>query len=248
MTRLENVSSVTLAGTGSITPLQLRDTSFTVYGFNSNEQYEGMLISLIPTSGTKVKVVDVNCDDGTNPTTNFGEYRLGSDTLAPNTGTRVLAGRQSSSAFSSLNVPFVNDLTWQTTDGTMNVTPIVVTTGMEWDYVNGILYYSFSNMKLLPRNAADFAGVSSREEALFAEVSLYPNPASSNVSLSWANLTEEMLSCSIMDIHGRVVYSTTLNGNNGVETISVNELPNGLYFCSIQARDAQQVIKLQVNH
>jgi hypothetical protein len=248
MTRLENVSSVTLAGTGSITPLQLRDTSFTVYGFNSNEQYEGMLISLIPTSGTKVKVVDVNCDDGTNPTTNFGEYRLGSDTLAPNTGTRVLAGRQSSSAFSSLNVPFVNDLTWQTTDCTINFTPNVVTTGLEWDYVNGILYYSFSNMKLLPRNAADFAGVSSREEALFAEVSLYPNPASSNVSLSWANLTEEMLSCSIMDIHGRVVYSTTLNGNNGVETISVNELPNGLYFCTIQARDAQQVIKLQVNH
>jgi DNA/RNA endonuclease YhcR with UshA esterase domain len=248
MTRLENISSVTMAGTGSITPLQLRDTSFAVYGFNSNEQYEGMLVSIIPTSGTKVKVVDVNCDDSTNPATNFGEYRLGSDTLAPNTGTRVLAGRQSSSAFSSLNVPFVNSANWQTTDGTMNVTPVIVTTGMEWDYVNGIMYYSFSNMKLLPRNAGDFAGVSSRQNDLLANLSLYPNPAMDQVLLSWSHLAEEAVTCSVMDIHGRVVSRSDLSGSTGNLQLSVSELPNGMYFCVIRGRDAQQVLKLQVNH
>lgn len=250
MTRLENISSVTMAGTGSITPLQLRDSSFTVYGFNSNEQYEGMLVSIIPTTGTKVKVVDVNCDDSPTPTTNFGEYRIGADTLSPGSGTRVLAGRQSSSAFSSLNVPFVNDASWQTTDGTMNVTPIVVTVGMEWDYVNGIMYYSFSNMKLLPRNAGDFAGVNGRTEieSLQGTISLYPNPAANTANLVWNNLAEELISCTLTDLSGRVVYTTSLNGMNGNHALALNNLSNGMYFCTLNTGTASRVIKLQVNH
>ncbi len=250
MTRLENISSVVMAGTGSITPLQLRDSSFTVYGFNSNEQYEGMLVSVIPTTGTKVKVVDVNCDDGTNPTTNFGEYRIGADTLSPNSGTRVLAGRQSSSAFSSLNVPFVNDATWQTTDGTMNVTPIVVTVGTEWDFVNGIMYYSFSNMKLLPRNAGDFAGVNGRTEItnLQGTITLYPNPANSNATLVWNNLSEEVTSVSLTDLSGRTISTQSLTGLNGMHSLNLNTLPNGLYFCTLKTANSSEVIKLQVNH
>lgn len=248
MTRLENISSVTTAGTGSITPLQLRDSAFTTFEFNSDEQYEGMLISIIPTTGTKVKVVDVNCDDGTNPTTNFGEYRIGSDTLSPNSGTRVLAGRQSSSAFSSLNVPFVNSINWQTTDGTMNVTPIVVTVGMEWDYVQGILYYSFSNMKLLPRNAGDFAGVNSRTELLDGTLMVYPNPAAAQTTLSWQNLTDNQFTCTLTDLSGRVVYTTELSGNSGTHSLSTAHLPSGMYFCTISGKTAREVIKIQVNH
>jgi len=250
MTRLENISNVVVSGSGTIAPVQLRDTTFTTYGFNSNEQYEGMFISIIPTSGTKVKVVDKNCDDGTNPTTNFGEYRIGSDTLAPNSGTRVLAGRQSSSAFSSLNVPFVNDIIWQTTDGTMNVTPTVVTVGMEWEYVNGIMYYSFSNMKLLPRNAGDFATPVSRDAFNKMEgiISLYPNPAHSVATIAWNDLLEEATVCTLSDLSGKVLYSQNVSGENGSVSFSLDHISNGMYFCTITTRNSSQVIKLLVNH
>lgn len=250
MTRLENISNVVVSGTGTISALQLRDTTFTSYGFNSNEQYEGMLVSILPTSGTKVKVVDTNCDDGTNPGTNFGEYRIGSDTLAPNSGTRVLAGRQSSSAFSSLNVPFVNDIMWQTTDGTMNVTPVVVNVGMEWDYVNGIIYYSFSNMKLLPRNSGDFSTPISRNALASMEgsIAVYPNPAQSEAILVWNQLTESPSFYTLTDLSGKVLISQEVSGVSGQLTLSLQNIPNGMYFCTLSGDNTSKVIKLLVNN
>jgi len=247
MTRLENISSVTQAGTGMIAPLQLKDTTFTTYNYTGNESYEGMLVTILPVSGPKLKVVDWNCDNSITPTTNFGEYRLGSDTLAPNTGTRVLAGRQSTSAFSSLNVSYVNDLIWQTTDGTMNATPYVVTTGLPFDSVSGIIYYSFSNLKLLPRNNSDFFGGPLARTSVIenANLNVYPNPAQNQVTLQWEN-NAGIDAYQIMDISGRVLISNVVDSTAGMEKISLDKLSSGLYLLSVQQGDARQVIRLQV--
>jgi hypothetical protein len=121
---------------------------------------------------------------------------------------------------------------------------------MEWDFVNGIMYYSFSNMKLLPRNAGDFAGVNGRTEItnLQGSITLYPNPANSSATLVWNNLSEEVTSVSLTDLSGRTISSQSLTGLNGMHSLDLNNLPNGLYFCTLKTANSSEVIKLQVNH
>ena len=156
MTRMESISNVTKNGTGTITPLAVTPDSLAAYKFSRNEAYEGMLVTLAPAAtGKKLYIVDKNADG-----TNFGEYRVGRDVFSPNAGCRVLAGRQTSTTFSSLNVAYVNDSSWATTDGVMNVPACVVNYGDSLESITGIVYYAFSNMKLLPRNNADVTGFS----------------------------------------------------------------------------------------
>lgn len=161
MTRMESISNVTKNGTGTITALNVTPDSLATYKFSRNEAYEGMLVSLTPAAaGKKLYIVDKNADGS-----NFGEYRVGRDVFAPTAGCRVLAGRQTSSTFSSLNVSYVNDSTWATTDGVMNVPACAVNYGDSLESIQGIVYYAFSNMKLLPRSNADITGFSGANSA-----------------------------------------------------------------------------------
>ena len=109
---------MSVSGTGTITPLQLDPSVFSTYDFATNEAYEGMLVELTNPQG-QIQVVDANPD----APSNFAEWRLGTDQFDPPNGTRVLTGRVTNSAYSSLNVSFVNDVQWATTDGIMNVSP-----------------------------------------------------------------------------------------------------------------------------
>ena len=74
----------------------------------------------------------------------FGDYAVSNSASAPvwSSG-RVLAGRQSTTAYSSLNVQLVTDTTYASIDGEMDVTPIVVDNTMTFDAIDGILFYGF---------------------------------------------------------------------------------------------------------
>ncbi|GAB4374776.1 MAG: hypothetical protein Kow0075_00710 [Salibacteraceae bacterium] len=155
MTALTDITSVNVVGTGHISPLVLNPDSFTIYSA-SQEQFEGMLVKFQHPMNGPVYIVEKNADAITG--NNYGEYRIGTDqfNLA---GVRVLAGRQSGN--SSLYCSYVNDSLWATTNGTMGVRPYVVNYGDYMKSMSGILYYSFGNMKLLPRNnndVLDYAG------------------------------------------------------------------------------------------
>ncbi|MEX2596411.1 MAG: T9SS type A sorting domain-containing protein [Salibacteraceae bacterium] len=154
MTALNNIASVNITGTGNIDPVVLNPDSFSLYNA-SQEQYEGMLVEFEnPTSGERLFVVEQNADAVTS--NNYGEYRVGTDEFNPSSGIRVLAGREG--GYSSLYVSFVNDSIWATTNGIMNVDPFVVDYSHNLESITGILYYSFGNMKLLPRNNNDIIG------------------------------------------------------------------------------------------
>jgi PKD repeat protein len=154
MTALTDIASINILGTGSIDPLIVNPDSFSV--FNSNqEQFEGMLVTLEhPTAGERLYVVEQNADEITS--NNYAEYRVGTDQFNPTSGCRVITGRESGS--SSLYVSYVNDSLWATTNGTMMVDPYVIDYGHSLESMTGILYYSFGNMKLLPRNNDDVVG------------------------------------------------------------------------------------------
>lgn len=255
-TTLGNVTAVSIIGTGTIEPLYLDPSNFTSYGYASNEQYEGMLIGLINASG-KLFVVDPNAD----APSNFAEYRVGTDQFDPANGCRILAGRQNSSSFSSLNVSYVNDSMWATTAGTMNVPVLVVSDTVTMDTLVGMCYYSFSNIKLIPRNNADFKGINllpadttqdttgSYVGQLFANniVKLYPNPAINSVTVE-TNLDGMIYQIAIYDVEGREVFRRITRSKQ--EEIYTSSLTNGVYFVKVMAENGNtlEVNKLVVNH
>jgi DNA/RNA endonuclease YhcR with UshA esterase domain len=235
-TRL-NVTSVSVIGTGSIPALRLDPGLFTTYDLATNEAYESMLIAFASsTPGNKVYVVDQNADG---PPSDFAEYRVGLDAFDPATGSRVLAGRSTTSANSSLNVSYITDSTWITTDGLINPSiPIcIVYDGMSFDTIKGIMQYTFSNMKMTPRNNADFTGdpcILGRPSAAdAASIIVYPNPASSEVNVRYNLKTLTGAVVNMYDLTGRKVAGININEVSGVASMSVSNLPSGTYIVTV---------------
>ncbi len=231
LTRISNItnSAVVASGQPVPAPLELDPALFTTYsatGASQNEQYEGMLVKLKnPVAGQNLFVVDSNADAATNR--NNGEYRIGADVNDPNTGCRVLAGRQNSNTFSSLNVRYVNSPRWFTQDGQMNVPAEIVLPGSEVTFIQGVMTYSFGNMKLLPRNDLDITLLilSTRELTGNNQFGLFPNPAKETLHIKIeASSTSNV---EIFNAKGQKVLSTTVNGKDN--TIAIDKLVNGLY-------------------
>ena len=79
---------------------------------------------------------------------------------------------------------------------------------------------------------------------------IFPNPFSSIVSLSFNIGNEKLISISIIDVTGRIAKSILTNnlssGNNSID-LDLSELKNGMYFCKINSDKNSQTIKLLKN-
>jgi hypothetical protein len=94
--------------------------------------------------------------------------------------------------------------------------------------VTGIMDYSFSNFKLLPRDMNDVQISTSVEEINNISVNVYPNPASSFVAFE---LSENNFEVQLFDITGKTVKSVNSIGNR--LRVSTADLNNGIYFYSV---------------
>lgn len=240
-TRL-NVTNVTPNGTGTISPVSLDPSVFTTYDLATNEIYESMLVELKnSTPSTPIYVVDQNPD----APSNFAEWRVGSDQFDPSSGSRIISGRQTGSAFSSLNVSAVNDSMWEVTDGLMNVPVCVMHVGDQFDAIRGIMFYSFSNMKLAPRNNNDFTnGPACIITALDNEVNgdkivAYPNPTMGRLTVEYS--LHGNATVALMDLMGRNVASANLNGLNGSESLDLSNLPAGTYVMVVTGSNGERL-------
>jgi len=243
-TRIEAITSVAKNGTGTIAPIVLVADSFRKYSFTGTEPYEGMLVKFVGNSGSTLKVVNSNADDPSN----FAEYRVGPDTTDAGAGCRVIAGRVTSSVYSSLNVSYVNDTIWATISGVMKVAPIVVQKGDAMTSVTGIMDYSFSNCKLMPRNNADFenyvrlnVGVNSNAINV-GKVVAYPNPTSNQINFDYI-LPANAANCTIVvyDLLGKEVASTNINTLSGSVSMATSHLAQGTYLYSITSSNLGQL-------
>jgi predicted extracellular nuclease len=243
-TRIEAITSVAKNGTGIIAPIVLVADSFRKYSFTGTEPYEGMLVKFIGNSGSTLKVVNSNADDPSN----FAEYRVGPDTTDAGAGCRVIAGRVTSSVYSSLNVSYVNDTIWATISGVMKVAPIAVQKGDAMTSITGIMDYSFSNCKLMPRNNADFenyvrlnVGVNSNAINL-GKVVAYPNPTSNQINFDYI-LPANAANCAIVvyDLLGKVVANTNINTLSGSASMATSHLAQGTYIYSITSSNLGQL-------
>lgn len=94
--------------------------------------------------------------------------------------------------------------------------------------VTGIVDYSFSFFKLLPRDVNDIQLYTSIEEINNYKVSVYPNPVQNQINFE---LNASNFSVKIIDVTGKTISNnSTLSNKLKVNTSSLN---NGLYFYSV---------------
>lgn len=250
-TLLNDITTVNTLSTGntSITATEVAPDNFTAYDFQLNEPYESMLIKVKPSSTTNrgLFVVDENADDPND----FGEYRVGTDIFDPAVGCRVLAGRNTGSAPGSLNFSYVNDSAWATNSGIMNVSVYKVSYQDSMASVTGIMYYSFGNMKLLPRRNSDmesysgFYGFSVDVEGPLAgsAFAVYPNPAQDFVQLDYTFPMPVTANVVMRDMLGRQLTQRTIQGVAGKVKMSTSNMNAGVYLLQVVAEG--QVVSTQ---
>ncbi|MBE0648288.1 MAG: T9SS type A sorting domain-containing protein [Bacteroidales bacterium] len=78
------------------------------------------------------------------------------------------------------------------------------------------------------------------------DVVLYPNPASSVVSLQWAVGSLQFAELEIVDVSGIRVMKELIPSGNPKVTFDISSLPQGVYFCRISNESQSVVRKLVV--
>lgn len=256
---LTRMQVIDVVKTGNIVPNEMvyfDPSDANLHSSNEIEKYEGMAVGMVNTGG---KLFITNANLG------FGDYAIGTSASA-STETRVTTGRQSNNAFSSLWVSLVADGTWYTTDGQMEVDTVITSTDMQMDTLMGVMYYTFGNYKVMPRNNDDIVGLSENGTPIdldttnlqlpttvveingnTVETLVYPNPAANNVTVSVNGLSGNFM-VSILDLSGRLVNQTTMISNGG--QIGVDALQNGIYLMKVTDLEGNQLAieKIVIKH
>ncbi|MFY0671902.1 MAG: T9SS type A sorting domain-containing protein [Bacteroidia bacterium] len=114
--------------------------------------------------------------------------------------------------------------------------------GQELAYIRGIMYYSFGNWKLLPRDKNDIDGYitkypeSVEEINALIDLKVFPNPTQNviNVSLD-ANAVGENAIITVVDMTGKVVMSE--NVSDAFTQLNLASLTNGVYQLRITSNN-----------
>jgi DNA/RNA endonuclease YhcR with UshA esterase domain len=237
MTRLV-VSSMSKTGRWVAPTATVVDPTDSISKLNFGwEKWEGCLVRLQDPANGKLHISQTNLG--------FGDYAVSSIPGASRArSTMVLAGRQSGTAFSSLWVQPVTSLAYDTIDGFMEVDPLVVSDTMNMDALEGIVFFGFSNYRVLPRNNDDFIGfnvdldstnlatsplIGIEEGTPSVQAFVRPNPARSSLWID--GLNTGTLQVEMTDVYGRIVLQTTLA--NGERRLDVGHLAAGTYWVRV---------------
>lgn len=104
------------------------------------------------------------------------------------------------------------------------------TLGVRYD-VTGVIYYSFNEYKLEPRDSLDIvlSAVTSIEENDL-KFSIYPNPTNSIVTITGVNVER----AEIYSVNGKLVKAVSLNS---ISNIDVSDLENGAYILKVSSNN-----------
>lgn len=105
-------------------------------------------------------------------------------------------------------------------------------------YIYGIMYYSFSNWKILPRNKNDIegyqtlTGIQNDPQHDLLGVKVYPNPSVNEFNVAFDLKKNQTLTLQLVDVSGSIKTQIAGNYNAGSNqlTIPTNNLSNGVYF------------------
>lgn len=240
---LNSSESVVTNSTGNPLPApELLSTSVIATKGNGNldaEPWESVLIKY-----STVTVTDDNADGVTGPggggNSNFGEI-LVADLSGQSTRVELQDGNHIYHNFWSAGMDTMTNL-------------IQVKEGDTFDELIGVLYFSFSNYKLIPRNNDDFIGyavsVDENSNAVVNSYDLsqnYPNPFNPATKINYSIPEAGFVKIKIFNILGQEV-KTLVNMEQPAGNYSVNfnatSLPSGVYLYQISVNNYQQTKKM----
>lgn len=129
---------------------------------------------------------------------------------------------------------------WST--GATSNTILVNAPGTYWVQVTGPAGCVSSDTILIEQGGV------SLDNALSFDLQVYPNPASTDLQLAWADMGTA-LDVILMDVHGRALFSQSQVTSSHLG-IDVSSLSSGIYLLKVAAPDLGQVshFKIQIQH
>jgi Secretion system C-terminal sorting domain len=221
---------------GEITPLSLTCDQISIGRNDLAEEYESMLLTY-----NNVTVTSESADG----TSNFGEILISDATGS----TRV--------ELQDGNHNYHNNWDVNLADST-NL--IEINEGNTFESITGVLYYSFSNFKIIPRSNDDFVGHITEVKELnvvpekYNLAQNYPNPFNPSTIIKYSipnvasNYSSSVL-LKVYDIIGREV-ATLVNQNqnpgNYEVSFDASDLTSGIYFYTIKTGSFYQAKKMML--
>jgi len=113
---------------------------------------------------------------------------------------------------------------------------------MEYDHTmentsGGYVSGSFASVTKAALNSTAIETIST------GNISIYPNPATDKVTITFNGFTNQAVELSIFDTKGQVVISETFSGKT---TLDVSSLQPGMYYIRIKSSDLNQVSKFVI--
>jgi hypothetical protein len=241
VTTIDSLKEITINSHDNVLPdfvdLKTGDIADSTYGSVAAEQWESVLVDY-----KNVKVTDENADGDPGPNSyNFGESVIDDGTG----GARI--------EYQDGNHNYYNN--WDSTLA-KNSANIYVKLNSTFTEVKGILFYSHSYYKIVPRKNDDFIGygepVGVKKENSEIPVSYkldqnYPNPFNPSTTINFSIPKESKVYLRIYNILGQevktLVSENKMPGNYSVQ-FNANELSSGVYFYTIKAGNYNQVKKM----
>ena len=231
VTRIDSVTSLTIISTNNPLPefevLNTGDIGLEGNGDPLKEQWESVLVKYLD-----VTVTDENADG--DPLPNFGEMLVND-----NSGDTRVELEDGFHSYHNLSDPTRANY---------------IQTGNTFEELRGVMYYSFGNYKLVPRNDGDFLGWVTdvnEENQLPEEFGLFqnhPNPFNPSTIINYNLPVQANVTLKIFNILGQEVKILIDNeivsaGNHNI-SFNANGLPSGIYIYNLQANDFVQSKKM----
>jgi hypothetical protein len=241
-TVIDSITSVVVNSSNNPLPnfatVSTADIATLPNGTISAEQWESVLIRYL-----NVRVTNENADGQPGPSgggnSNFGEI-LVADNSNANTRVELQEG----------NHPYHNLWAANLDSIPGNIRIRLHNTFAE---LRGVLFFSFSNYKLVPRKQDDFVGFSNNVEQTnlvadnYSLSQNYPNPFNPITTIEYSIPYEGYVELKVFDVLGREVKSlVNMNQTAGNYKIifDASSLPSGVYFYQINVNDFSSTKKM----
>jgi hypothetical protein len=91
--------------------------------------------------------------------------------------------------------------------------------------------FRLNSASLVATGASTTLSINDMDNNIVA-VTLYPNPASNNITLSLGSQVDGKATVNVVDLTGKIVFSNSymVNRGNNTITLDINEFTNGVYF------------------
>ncbi|HLP13097.1 MAG TPA: T9SS type A sorting domain-containing protein [Flavobacteriales bacterium] len=100
-----------------------------------------------------------------------------------------------------------------------------------------------------PNFTGGFVGIENAETNELSDLAIYPNPANEQLNIAFNVIENTNAVVSILDVAGKVIYTTTLNATGGINKhlVNVAGFNNGVYFVRVNAGELSSTIKFIKN-